>query len=340
MSFDNNLEGFNECQRMWYAFWNPSVGSFTTQVACHESRSGKFSCYAQAVALHAIADSASVYKDMTMPIVDQAIKSTLKYRNPKHGAYSVEFHGGTNSGDEDINYDDNAHLLRALIELYEATGNKNHLSMAKEVMNFMYTGIVEHSYWHIKGLLWHISKNYMSTISNSVGAVAAMRMIPHADSKEEEQKLYEFAKLCINFIWTKMRDPNDDVIMDGVNKDSEIIQIPKYSYNQGSTLSAVCLLYQYDHNPEWKEMATKLVDGCVNPGKTLFDRDYKGDEKRFLHGVSYFNQLLIEGVVDYILTFKDEGPNDVIEKCKFQLVRHLSYFRKYCYDPKDGLYFI
>lgn len=340
MSFDNNLEGFNTCQKMWYTFWNPSIESFTTQVPCHESRGNSFSCYAQAVALHAIADSVTVYKDMTMPIVDKAIKSTMKYRNPKRGAYSVEFHGGINSGDDDICFDDNAHLLRALIELFEATNNKNYLKMSKEIMNFLFTGIVEHQFYHIKGLLWHISKPYMSSISNSVAAIGAMKMIKYAENKQEEEKLYEFTKICVNFLWDQMRDPDDNIIMDGTDYNSKTIQIPKYSYNQGATLSAICLLYKYDKNPDWKEKATKLVDGCINPGKTLFDRDYPDDEKRYLHGVSYFNQLLVEGVVDYILTFQNDGPSDVIEKCKYQLVRHLSYFRKYCLDQKDGLYFM
>lgn len=342
MSFDNRIEGFNACQKMWYYFWNPALECFTTRVPCHEAHGDKFSCYAQAVALHAIADSVSVYKDLTIPIVDKAIKSTLRYRNPKHGAYSVDFHGGINSGDEDINYDDNAHLLRALIELYEATNNPNYLSMCKEIQNFMFTGICDHKIWHIKGLLWHISKPYMSTISNSVGAIAAMRMIKYADNKEEVDKLYEFSKICLNYITEKMIDKSDYVIMDGVGNDNTTINQTKYSYNQGSTISAICLLYQFDKDPKWKDLAFKLIDGAISPHKTLFDRDYPDLDKRFLHGVSYFNQLLIEGIVDFILTFQSElgEDNEIIKNCKFQLLRHLSYFRKYCYDNNDGMYFM
>lgn len=342
MSFDNNLEGYNACQTMWYYFWNPQLECFTTRVPCHESHGDKFSCYAQAVALHAIADSTTIYNDLTISIVDKAIKSTLKYRNPKYGAYSVDFHGGINSGDDDINYDDNGHLLRAVIELYEATKNPNYLTMCKEIQKFMFTGVCDHKIWHIKGLLWHISKPYMSTISNSVGAIAAMRMIKYAECKEETEKLYEFSKICINFIIEKMLDTSDYVIMDGVGNDNTTINQTKYSYNQGTTISAICLLYQYDKDPKWKDLAIKLVDGAINPNKTLFDRDYPEHDKRFLHGVSYFNQLLIEGVVDFILTFQNElgEDNAIIKNCKFQLIRHLSYFRKYCFDNRDGMYFM
>lgn len=325
---------------MWYYFWNPSVESFTTQVACHESHGNQFSCYAQAVALHAIADSTSVYKDLTLPIVDKVIKSTLKFRNPKYGAYSVDFHGGIDSGDEDINYDDNAHLLRALIELYEATKRPKYLTMCKEIQSFMFSGIAEHRFWHIKGCKWHISKTYLAAISNSVAAIGAMRMIPYAENKHEELRLYEFAKICVNFIWEILRDPEDDVIMDGVGLDSEVINKTKYSYNQGAMLSAVCMLYKYDHDAKWKDMADRLADGGTNPGKTLFDRDYDGDERRFLQGCSYFIQLMIEGIVDYIMTFEKKGPPKLVENCKLQVVRHLSYFRKYCLDPTDNMYFM
>ena len=325
---------------MWYTFWNPDTESFTCQTPCHESRGNYFSCYSQGVALHAIADSVSVYKDLTLPIVEPAVKATLKFRNPKYGAYSVSSHGKENSGDDDINYDDNAHLLRAFIELYEATGNKKYLQMSKEIQRFMLGGIKEHETWKVKGCMWHVSRKYMATISNSVGATGAMKMIKYAESKEEEQQLYQFAKTCLNFIFELMLDKSDDVIMDGVGIDSTTIDKSKYSYNQGSTLSALCLMYTYDKNPYWKEMADRVVDGCINPHKTLFDRDYKDMNKRFLHGVSYFNQLLIEGVVDYALTFQKEAKPEVLEQCKFQIARHLSYFRKYCYDPKDKLYFM
>ena len=338
--FDNNLEGYHATQKMWYYFWNPSVEAFTTQVPCHESHGQQFSCYAQAVAIHAIADAAFFNKEEIRPIAEKAVKATMKYRNPKYKAFSVDFHGGINSGDEDINYDDNAHLLRAMIQMYEALGNQKYLAICKEIQEFMFTGITEHQHWHIQGCKWHISRKYMATISNSLGAIAAIRMIKYAKSKEEEAKLYEFAKICMNFIWEKMRDPNDNIIMDGVGLDSDVIDLNKYSYNQGTSVSAYCMLYKYDGNPEWKEKADLLIDGCINPGKTLYDRDYKDNNKRFLSGVSYFNQLLFEGIADYIETFQTNAPSGVIDQCKKEMLRHMSYFRKYCFDPKDQMYYM
>lgn len=288
--------------------------------------------------MHAIADSVTVYKDLTLPIVDKAMKSCLKYRNPNKKAYSVEFHGGINSGDDDICYDDNAHLLRAFIDAYEATNNENYINMAREVMEFMYTGVISHEIWGTKGLLWHMTRPYMATISNSVAAVGALKMIKHARSKEEERKLYEFAKLCLNFIWTKMRD-TDNVIMDGVNKNTVNLDKTKYTYNQGMTLMGFSLLYKYDKNPQWADNAKLLAEAATDRGKTIFDRDYDDWNKRYWHGSVYFGQLLIEGLAEYIICCGDVGPEGSVNCCKEEIRRHLSYLRKYVYDPADGLYF-
>lgn len=338
MSFDNNLEGYNACQTMWFRFWNPQVGNFSTNIPCHESRGHNFSMYAQAVAIHAIADSVNVYKDATLPIVDKAIKSCLKYRNPKRGAYSVEFHGGINSGDDDICYDDNAHLLRAFISAYEGTANENYLTMSREIMEFMYTGIISHKIWGIKGLIWHVTKPYMNTISNSVAAIGAMKMIKYARSKEEEKKLYEFAKICVIFIWEKMRDA-DNILMDGVGWDSEILDKTKYTYNQGATLNALCQLYKYDKDPQWADKAKLLAEAATDRGKTIFDRDYDDWGKRYWHGSTYFGQLLIEGLVEYVDICGSVGPPGSLNCCKEEIRRHLSYMRKYVYDPQDNVYF-
>jgi len=342
--FDNNIEGFNTCQKMWYTFWNPSMECFSTQQPCHESRGHQFSCYAQAVALHAISDSLKVYKDMTLPIVDPVIRSCLKYRSAKRGAYSVEcctnkINGGD---DEDICYDDNEHLLRALIEIYKVTKDPTHLDLCKEIMQFILNGLVEHEIWHVKSLKWHFTKPYMAAISGSVGSICAMEMIQFTDNDQDKKSLYDLAKTCVSFIWNRLRDPEDDIIMDGVGYEYEAIDTHKWTYNQGATISALCLLYKYDHDPKWKEMAIRLTDSAVSPGKTLFDRDYPDDEKRFWYDPSYFVQLLVHGIVDFLETFPtdSEVSEDLTNRCRTQILRHLSYLRKYLYDPNDGLYYM
>ncbi|GMM27789.1 hypothetical protein DAMA08_005050 [Martiniozyma asiatica (nom. inval.)] len=339
MSFDNNIEGYNACQRMWYTWWNNNVGHFTTQIPCHEAHGSQYSCYAQSVAIQAIGDSAMIYKDLTMPIVEPAVKSCLKYRNPSRRAYSVDFHGGINSGDDDICYDDNAHLLRGLLACYKGTKLENILTMCKEIMAFLMTGVVTHQQWGVQGLKWHVSKKYMATISNSVAAICAMEMIPYANSDNEKQQLYQFARLCLNFIWSKMID-NDNCVMDGVGMDSDVIDRNKYTYNQGMTLKAVCLVWQYDQDKEWIEKAKKLAEAATDRGRTLFDRDYPDYSKRYWHGSTYFGQLLIEGLADYVKIMGHLAPESTAQACKNEIKRHLSYMKKYVEGKNDQLYFM
>ncbi|KAH3669260.1 hypothetical protein OGAPHI_001381 [Ogataea philodendri] len=338
MSFDNNLEGYNIVKSFWHNFWNPNIGNFSTGIPCKESRDGKFSCWTMGVVLHAVAESCSVYRDMTRPITAPTVSACTCYRNPKYGAYAVLYHGAQNSGDDDINYDDCGHLVRGMIALYEATGNQEYLDLSKELMRFLMTGVVEHQKFHVKGLKWHISKKYMASISNCVAASGAMRLIPHSPPEEQKQ-LYEFAKLCVNFIWELMLDKGDNIVMDGCAYDSEGIDRSKYSYNTGNTLTAICLLYQYDKDPQWQDKAKKLAEAATDRGKTLFDRDYDDWGKRYWHGPSYFIQLMIEGLVDYLITFGQVAPESTRKCCENEILRHVSYFRKYMYDPSDGLYF-
>ncbi|ODV82654.1 glycoside hydrolase family 76 protein [[Candida] arabinofermentans NRRL YB-2248] len=339
MSFDNNLEGYNIVKNMWFQYWNPSINNFSTKVPCHESRDGKFSCWTMGVVLHAIGESCMVYKDLTLPIVEPTVRACLNYRNPKNGGYSVLYHGGPNSGDDDINYDDADHLLRGMLVCYEATGNKEYLELSKELMRFLMGGLKEHESFKVTGMKWHISRKYMSTISNCVSATCAMKLIPYSSNEDEKRQLYEYAKVCMNFIFTKMFDPNDNLIWDGVAYDSEVIDKQKYSYNTGNTITALCLLYKYDHNNEWAEKAKKLAEAATHRGRTLYDRDYDDWSKRFWHGPSYFIQLLIEGLADYLETFDETAPQSTKDCCKQEILRHLSYFRKYCYDPQDGGYY-
>ncbi|KAG7858168.1 hypothetical protein KL919_003426 [Ogataea angusta] len=338
MSFDNNLEGYNIVKTFWQTYWNPSIGNFSTRVPCKESREGRFSCWTMGVVLHAVAECCAAYKDLTLPIVAPTVSALTCYRNPKYGAYSVMYHGAQNSGDDDINYDDCAHLLRGMVALYEATGSQEYLDLSRELVRFLMTGVVEHQKFHVPGLKWHISRKYMATISNCVAATGAMRMVKYS-SPDEQKRLYNFARLCVNFIEQILWDKSDNVLMDGVAYDSDVIDKTKWSYNTGNTLSAICMLYQYDRDPQWADKARKLAEAATDRGRTLFDRDYDDWNKRFWHGPSYFIQLLVEGLVDYLLTFGKDAPESTRRCCENEILRHLSYFRKYMYDPSDGLYF-
>ncbi|ODV84703.1 glycoside hydrolase family 76 protein [[Candida] arabinofermentans NRRL YB-2248] len=342
MSFDNNLEGYNIVKTMYNTYWNQEKNAFTTSKFCNGSLDGKFNCWSMGVALHAVGDASIAYPQLAGPIVKPAVHAALKYRNKSNGGYSAFYHGDNeNSGDGDVYYDDDAHLLRGLIACYEGTKDPEILQIAKDLMRFMMTGLVEHQYWKgVKGEKWHISKSYIASISNCAAATCALKLWKYENGQNERNQLYNFAKACLSFLWDKMRDPEDGLIRDGVGMDSEKIDPTKWSYNTGGTLTAICLIYQIDNDPQWINKAKSLAEAATHRGKTMFDRDYSDWSKRMWNGPSYFVQLLMEGIVEYLIVFGKVAPESTRKCCENEIQRHLSYFRKYCFDPNDGLYYI
>ncbi|GME82019.1 unnamed protein product [Ambrosiozyma monospora] len=173
MSFDNNLEGYTITHTMWNKYWDNNDGSFRCHEACNGSMGGKFNVWSMGVALNAIGDSCVAMRDYTLPIVEPAVKAAMKYRNKEKGGFSAFYHGGYQSGDNDIYYDDDEHLLRGFIACYEGTGNHEYLEISKDLMRFIMTGLVTHEKFGCKCMKWHINKNYVASISNGAGAVCA-----------------------------------------------------------------------------------------------------------------------------------------------------------------------
>ncbi|GME68166.1 unnamed protein product [[Candida] boidinii] len=339
MSFDNNLEGVNITRNMWYAFWNPEKETFTSLKAVNGTIGGenKFNVWSVSVAVHAIVDAARVAPEFAGPLIDQAIKAMNKYRSPQYGGYcAFENYDGNN----DIYYDDDAQVASALICAYEVTGNQEYLKLGTDLVHFLMGGYNNDKNSKAGGgMKWHVSKDYCNTCTTSECAVAAMRLAKFV-SGNEQRELYEYAKKCINWVFDKMIDPEDKLVWDGVGKDSDNPDTMKYTYNIGTTLTAVCMLYQYDHDSIWVDRSKVLAEGATDRGRWLFCRDYGDWKKRFWRDPSYFVQLLIEGLADYIETFGNIGPEQTVSCCKNEIIRHLSYFRKYNFDPKDGLYYM
>lgn len=340
MSFNNNLEGFNIVRSFWYQFWNPTVGNFTSMVPVNGTKqNGTFDAWSVSVAVHALVDATRVYPEENKEILDMAIRATLKYRsNENGGCYCVEEY---RRGNKDINFDDDAQIASAFICAYEVTGNKEYLKLAKKIVDFLLTGWNDDKKSKLEGgMMWHVTHLYVASCATSMTAVALMRMLKHTEDENEKKKLYNFAKKCINWIFDKMIAPDDRLVWDGCGKYSDVIDKQKWTYNVGVPLTAISYLYKYDHDKSWIDKAKLLAEGATDKGRPLFCRDYPDYDKRYWRDPSYFIQLLIEGLVDYIETFGDVAPEQTINCCKNEIKRHLSYFRKYMFDPNDGLYFM
>ncbi|CDK24730.1 unnamed protein product [Kuraishia capsulata CBS 1993] len=339
MSFDNNLEGYNVVRAMWLRFWNPSKGTFICPMKrCNGTigDDGKFNVWSVSVAVHAIVDGARIYPNELGPLIEPAIQAMYRYRSPKYHGYCA---AENFDGNKDIYYDDDAQVASALICAYEVTGKKEYLDSGRDLVRFLMGGYNKDKKSKARGgMMWHIDKDYCNAVTTAECAIAALRLLKYVP--EERKVYYDYANECIKWQLWKLRDKSDNIIWDGVGKNGDKIDKTKWTYNTGTTLSAICMLYTYDHDEKWVEEAKKLAEAATDRGRSLFCRDYDDWSKRYWRDPSYFIQLLIEGLADYLLVFGKVAPPTTAQCIQDEIVRHLSFFKKYMYDPNDGLYYI
>lgn len=333
-----NLEGYNVVATFWQRFWNSNKDTFTTpRPKCSGvyGDEGKFNVWSVAVATQAVVDGARIYPQELGPLIDPCIKALYKYRSPQfYGYCAVENFQGNN----DIYYDDDAQVAFAIIAAYEVTGNKEYLDSGRELVRYLMGGWNNDSKAKVKGgILWHRDKPYISAISTSEVALAALRI---AKFIPNEEKIYvDFAAKTTDWLFDVLLDKGDYLILDGIDKNSDGANGMKWTYNTGTALSAASLLYEYTKDKKWLKHANELAAAATNRNKSLFCRDYNEMDRRYWRDPSYFIQLLFEGFADYLLVVGNEAPESTANAIKRELKRHLEFFRKYHYDPNDGLYF-
>jgi uncharacterized protein YyaL (SSP411 family) len=334
-----NLEGYNVVAQFWKRFWNPSKGSFTSPRPKCSGTYGdenKFNVWSVAVAVQAIVDGARIYPQELGPLIDPAIKALYRYKSDKfHGYCAVENFPGNN----DIYYDDDAQVASALIAAYEVTQNKEYLDQGRELVRYLMGGWNNDKKAKIQGgILWHRDKPYISAISNAEVAHAVLQLAKFIP--KERDYYIEFATKVIDWQLKYLRDEGDGLILDGIDKNSDGGKNGmKWTYNTGVTLSCCVLLYEFTKQEKWLKLSNELAAAATNRNKSLFCRDYNEFDRRYWRDPSYFIQLLFEGLSDYLLVIGDQAPKSTSSAIRGEFKRHLEYFRKYHYDPRDGLYF-
>lgn len=336
---DPHLEGYNVVRAMWLKYWNPEKKCFISpNPRCSGTwgDEGKFNVWSVAVAAQAIVDGARIYPKELGPLIEPVIQSMYKYRSGELKGYcAVE----NFNGNKDIYYDDDAQVASVLITAYEVTGNKQYLDAGRELVRYLMGGWNNDSGANFKGgVLWHRDKSYVSAISTSECAVAALRL---AKFIPNEQKHYvKFAAACFDWLFDKLLDKSDYLVQDGIDKFSDKPNGMKWSYNSGVALTGVCLLYQLTGEQKWLEHALKLAAAVTDRNRSIFCRDYGEQDRRYWRDPSYFIQLLYEGLADFLLMVeRDKIPDSTVNAINLEFKRHFEFFRKYLYDPQDGLYF-
>ncbi|KAG2735260.1 hypothetical protein G9P44_001474 [Scheffersomyces stipitis] len=334
MSLSNpNLEGYNVVRNFWLLYYNRNKGTFVAPKKCSGCyNEDRFVVWAVAVAVQAVVDGARIYPELR-PLIAPGIDIFKKYKNPHLRGYSAAENGGN---DKDIYYDDDAQVASAMLTAYEVTGEKRYLDLGRELVRFLMGGWNTNPNAKTKGgMCWHITNHYLNACTTAETAKACLqisRFIPN------EAKIYiDFAAKCIDWQIRVLQDPSDKLIKDGVQDTSTDFNDTKWTYNVGTTLSAAAHLYHITKDPKWKQIADDLAAAGINRGVFFYDRDYD-DAHRYWRDASYFVQLLIEGLADYLLYVGNEAPEGLPGKIQEEVRRHLVMFYEYMRDPRDGLY--
>lgn len=329
MPFNPNLEGYEVTRGMWLQFFNAKKGTFVAPKKCSGCyNEDRFVVWAVSVAVQAIVDGARIYPELK-PLIDPAVATFARYQNKHTKGYSAAENGGS---DNDVYYDDDAQVASAIITAYEVTGNKKYLDQGRELVRFLMGGWDQ----NIGGVKWHVLKTYVNACTTAEVAKACLQISKFIP---DESKVYvDFAAKCIDWQIETLQDKSDHCIMDGVQPAGMKVENGKLTYNNGTTMSAASHLFHITHDDKWKQIATDLAKASINRNVPFYDRDYD-NELRYWHDPSYFNQLLFEGLADYLLYVgPDNAPDGLAQQIASEVERHVVMFNKYFKDPQDGLY--
>lgn len=335
MTMNTALEGYRTVRAMWKYFYNEHKEQFVAP----DRSSGvygderKVTVWLVLVAVQALADGAKLYPQELGPCLEALVAAMMKYHLPEfHGFCAAENFGGN----RDIYYDDDAQVALALITAYEATGIQLYLATARECVRFLMGG------WNLGdevlkgGMLWHMEKDYVNACTTAEVAKACLQLAKHVPT--EREMYVGFAAQCVDWQIRVLQDPEDKLIWDGVGQGKTDINRAKYLYNQGTTLLAACMLFEATGDAKWREMADVLAEAGMDHTKSLYDRDYWQEWKRYWQSPLYFVQLLIEGLADYHMVFGPEAKWSA--KVALEIHRHLVLFRRFNHDASDGMYYI
>ncbi|KAI5967023.1 uncharacterized protein KGF55_000433 [Candida pseudojiufengensis] len=328
-----NLEGYHITRSMWLEYYNPHQKTFIAKKKCSGCYDdSKFVVWAVSVGVQAIVDAARIYPEM-QPLIAPAVAIFKKYKNNSVKGYSAAENSGT---DKDIYYDDDAQVASAILTAYEVTGDKQFLDSGRELVRFLMGGWNDNPKTVTKGgMHWHVSKTLLNACTTAEVAKACLQIAQYIPN--ESQIYIDFAAKCIDWQIKVLQDPSDKLIRDGVGEDSDKVDDAKWSYNTGTTLSAAAHLYKATKDKKWLNIANDLAEASINHNSFFYDRDFP-DNLRYWRDSSYFVQLLIEGLADYLLYVGNDVPEGLPQRIYEEIKRHLIMFYEFMKDPKDGMY--
>ncbi|KAG0132043.1 glycosyl hydrolase family 76-domain-containing protein [Tuber indicum] len=333
-------EGLRIARAMWATFWDAERQHFRTLKKSSETVDGwnGYVIWPFIIGIEALLEAEVASPGNFTAEIYASLEAVEKFYSSEYGAYTAWL---AFAGNHDIYYDDNAQVAIALLRAYgiPSVSKAVYLTRAKRIVDFLFTG------WDSAnggGMRWHVEKTVRNAISTSLAAVAVLRLVKTnrqvadgggvavAVADKTETGLITFARQCVQWVLDELQ-LDSGLIMDGVGGG------PTYTYNTGVPLHAICLLQELNPTDDLAEKAEKLAAAAVDKTKSLFDLKVADPEHRFWWDVTYFLQLLIEGLISYVKTYAAVQP-PTARRVAEEVDRQLRYVKAYIIDISDGLY--
>ncbi|TGO25463.1 hypothetical protein BPAE_0079g00090 [Botrytis paeoniae] len=300
----------------------------------HESTLGKGNNFAYvlwpvSIMLHAAADCLSPSRINQVALVQQ------EYWNKDYHAFCA---WKMFLGNKDIYYDDNAHVVQALVSSYEVTGQLEFLLQAKDVLECF---IMPFAKKESGGIAWHLSdKKVRAACSVGPAAISALRIraLPstHVIETHDKAEAYlRFATTILTWLQVNLQDPKDKLIWDQlkIGEDgSKDIERTKWSYNSGFAIHGFTLLYEATNDHRYLSTAIEIAEAAMNPEGALFDHCNPDQSQRMLSDGSFFLHHLVDG---YLALSKHAHT----KKLRYEIVRIAKWGKEFMKDKEDSLYY-
>ncbi len=199
------------------------------------------------------------------------------------------------------------------------------------------------------GVRWHRGTSptaERNACSTSLTAVACLRLghIKEGIPADLRASCVDIGEKATIWLLEKLQH-TDGLIMDGLKWEdgSWRVNPVKWTYNTGSTLSALSLLYRFKPSSEIQRKAVEVATAAIDSSKILFDLTVTDPEKRYWWDSTFFSHLLVEGLVLVLRVFNQEALGDQRLDPRFandvrnQVIRQTFFVKDFLRDDVDGL---